>query len=169
MNSALDYYCRRHRKETSFLLTNQELSVIINFQSIKTNLDSCQISSKFSIVLLWLDRWVYFWTFRQHREYSILRDIERAILCCTLFFLNGYLLSYTRRIYNDACLSLHEAASISRRVNAKYVCTNILYKFSIGSVNLKIVHLQHSICILSCSKIQPKYYQTHFKKVTIHP
>ena len=66
--------------------------------------------------------------------------------------------------------SLHETASISRRVNAKYVCTNILYKFSIGSVNLKIVHLQHmyvpTLHILSCSKIQPKNYQTHLK-VTI--
>ena len=127
MNSALDYYCRRHRKETSFSLTNQELSVIINFQSIKTNLDSCQISSKFSIVL-WLDRWVYFWTFRQHREYGILRDIERAILCCTLFFLNGYLLSYTRRIYNDASLPL-SAWSCKHFTSGK--CKICMYKYTL--------------------------------------
>ena len=56
-------------KKTSYSLTNQEFSVIINFQSIKTNLDSCQISSKFSFIITFA-RWVFFWRF-SHKEYMV--------------------------------------------------------------------------------------------------
>ena len=123
----------RHWKKTSYPLTNQEFSVIINFQSIKTNLDSCQISSKFSFIIT-SARWVSVFfedlaTKSTWQNVGIPHEIERAILsCCTLFFLNGYLLSYTHVVFimMPACrLSLHETASISRWVNAKYVYTNI--------------------------------------------
>ena len=98
-------------------------------------------------------------------------DIERAILsCCTLFFLNGYLLSYTLRIYNDACLPTISAWNSKHFTLGKCkICIYkyIPYKFSIGSVNLKIVHLQHIafMYMLSCSQSKGnKYLDIIFEK-----
>ena len=117
-------------KKTSYSLTNQEFLVIINFQSIKTNLDSCQISSKFSFIIT-LARWVFFWRF-SHRELHggmlvFLMKLRELFWVVLYFFLMvTYWVTHVVFIMMPACrLSLHETASISRWVNAKYVYTNI--------------------------------------------
>ena len=120
----------RHWKKTSYPLTNQEFSVIINFQSIKTNLVSCQISSKFPFIIT-LARWVFFWRF-SHRKCMVecwysswYWESYFELLHFIFFLMVTYWVTHVVLIMMPACrLSLHETASISRWVNAKYVYTN---------------------------------------------
>ena len=118
-------------KKTSYSLTNQEFLVIINFQSIKTNLDSCQISSKFSFIIT-LAQWVFFLRIYPQRVHGrmlvflmILRELFWVVVLY-FFLMVTYWVTHVVFIMMPACrLSLHETASISRWVNAKYVYTNI--------------------------------------------
>lgn len=150
----------RHWKKTSYPLTNQG---IFGDNQFPINQDQSWLLSNFVKVFFYNNfgsMSVFFEDLATESAWwnaGIPHEIERAILsCCTLFFLNGYLLSYTRRIYNDACLPTISAWNCKHFTLGKCkICIYkyIPYKFSIGSVNLKIVHLS-----LSCSQSKGDIY-----------